>query len=91
MAIFGLIGWTLFIASSIFAYLDRRYFKATLEQKDNAISLWRNQFKGSCAMVDARDKAIAHMSMEIEALTPKRSAHGRFVSKKSPGLYGEQM
>lgn len=78
LLLWALVATCLVIALRVVLYVADQ----AADQQKNAKVYWKERALSGDALVEARDEAIAHMSMEIEALTPKRSAHGRFVSKR---------
>jgi hypothetical protein len=81
MGIFAAIGWAIAGANALFWWLDRSYFLTLLDQKENIKNVWKERCHASVEAIQSRDDAIAHLTMEIEGLTPKR-VHGKFASKR---------
>lgn len=74
MAEFAWFGWAAFVVSCGFAWLDRRYWKTVVEQKDNCIALWRaenHRIRGKWADSEQTVMLLEEIQQASDASTAK--------------------
>lgn len=83
LVVYGAAGWGLFLFVCVCWNTEACRLEKKLASAEIEAQLWKERCDATVDALETRDRAIEHQHMEIEALTPKRGARGKFASKRA--------